>query len=523
MATAPVATATPMKGNNDELIAPKVEHDRKMTDVPSLVVFAGFMIFNWILGIMAIGKSRIGDVSLSTSDENMFDYIAEKPGPTVGGFAIALVLSGVWLYCLERFTRATVWFTIAVDVVLTCVVGVWMMQNGANEAGGVCLVAAALLAIASFIWRAKVETAAQLMSLATSCFKKFPSLLLATIVLNLLLFAFAGIQVIFYIYGAVPKAGEDNQVGLTMVVTTIGFYWTLGFFKAVRMFMCAYTAGVWYFEDPAAAGAIKHPVSGSLKLAFTSHFGTMALGGALFAIVDWLKSQVNKGTKSCNPVILAVACFIKHCCLAFIDVIGKFALVGAAFSGQPLWTSGRRAFRTMKGKFAGGFVTDRVSNLVLSSGAFFLSFAIGLIVAELQGLNTQMGIAGLLTYGILLYKPFFCLLFSVLLGVLIGGLPADFTAALIAMFVGSICHILLKFVAESIANLTDALFLAYASDSAFARSSQTEIARNFASQVGKIAGDQMLSDNPAPSEGGGIAVPVAYAPPSVAGNGVEKV
>ena len=183
------------------------------------------------------------------------------------------------------------WGTLILNVVLTAAVAVYMAVSefGTMESAGVWAALAALQAGALYYLRANVNMTAGILKLAMTALRDFPSLMLASILINVLVMGCYVMQVAFIVAAVgnvtpIPTIGSNiadqfvpfstnddidpsaeycvfgrsKAAQAAMVVSIIGLLWISATLEAVRMAIASAVFGTFYYfapDDPSDASA----------------------------------------------------------------------------------------------------------------------------------------------------------------------------------------------------------------------------------------------------------------------------
>ena len=135
--------------------------------------------------------------------------------------------------------------------------------------------------------------------------------------------------------------------------------WIIALFMTINQFVTKCTAVIWYFSGQGSDQDDKAtPVSVSKGLwwSFRYHFGTLAFGSFLVALVTFLRiifeifcKKFEEAGEKAGPIWKIVACCVRCClwCLeCCVKVITENAYVHCAINGTNFCTSAHSAFYT---------------------------------------------------------------------------------------------------------------------------------------------------------------------------------
>ncbi|EQC41675.1 hypothetical protein SDRG_01633 [Saprolegnia diclina VS20] len=174
---------------------------------------------------------------------------------------------------------------------------------------------------------------------------------------------------------ASTSAVEPSQRMHIMIAYHIfGFLWTNQVIQAVSMTTIAGAVCKYYWSrNHSAAEMGRFPVASSFQNCFRYHFGSLAFGAFLIAVVQFLRlvlMYIDKQTKSLQQSNLAIKVAMKvvGCCLwcleKCIKFISKNAYILVAMKGRSFCSSTKEAFMLIFANMAQVAMTSTIVNLV---------------------------------------------------------------------------------------------------------------------------------------------------------------
>ena len=145
---------------------------------------------------------------------------------------------------------------------------------------------------------------------------------------------------------------KDETIFLFLFLL-FGLFWIVALISAIEKFTVASTTCMWYFSGQGSDTNAKDSdvsVSLGIKWAFTYHFGSLALGSFLIALVNFAKLIIEilvkkaeaSGGADLSPVAKCVLCCAR-CCIWALDAYMKFitknAYIQIALHGNNFCTS----------------------------------------------------------------------------------------------------------------------------------------------------------------------------------------
>jgi len=275
--------------------------------------------------------------SVQGAQDNGFNMMQKDPGIAVGVMFGVFAIAFLWLFLLRTYTRAMVWGTLAVSVLVIIIAGVAALSYELRNLGFMLLAVGILEAVFLAFVRKSVDVCADMLQLACEALIHYPSILASHMLLGLAVLVASLVTFVFMVmtqFNIVKVTGESctetefaSYIGLFQAINWIGLCWFIGTLGAVRLFVSAFVAGQWYFHRE--EDRVQHATSKALLLAFTKSLGTLALAGIITALVNWAKRKVRKMKRTCNPVQCLFA-YMLGCLLSCVEFLNTFATIVAS-------------------------------------------------------------------------------------------------------------------------------------------------------------------------------------------------
>ena len=269
------------------------------------------------------------------------------------------------------------------------------------------------------------------------------------------------------------------------------YLWVLFFANGARLVAVSTSAVTWFFhsDDPTK---LANPAQQGAKWAFTSSFGTIALGSLLVALSYQIKKSAQSRVAWGHPIGCALKFFF-HYLHKCIEALTKFCLIVHVFTGEPFCKSVTSTFNLLKRRFASAIIVDMAAEDCLRLGAYTFSIMLGCIawawadsLCETETLKASTWAAsnGVLLYvllalfGLLTYYPMLTLFMVSLVAPFVSSnhfanyyaneeavsMAKQATPPMVAMFIGALCHIIFGFMAKVLLDTVDTVFLCWAID-----------------------------------------------------------
>lgn len=263
-------------------------------------------------------------------------------------------------------------------------------EFGTMESAAVWAVLAVVQAAALFYLRANINMTAGILKLAMTALRDFPSLMLASILINVLVMACYVMQVAFIVAAVgnvtpIPVLGADiydNDVPFatnddisftakycvfgrskaaqaTMVVAIISLLWISATLEAVRMAIASAVFGTFYYFAPDDPSKPNNIVCLATTWAFTRQLGTHTLSGLVLAAVEALRRAARvRGGGLAGAILRCLLLIVLRC----IRTLTRFLVVMTGLTGLGFWESAKRTMTIMREAFIDGYITSRLAN-----------------------------------------------------------------------------------------------------------------------------------------------------------------
>ncbi|KAL2269647.1 hypothetical protein VTJ83DRAFT_1831 [Remersonia thermophila] len=309
----------------------------------------------------------------------------------------ALVLSFIYMFLARRFTKAFVWITGILNVVLGFALAIYMLSRRAYVGGIIFLVFAVFMLVCFLSWRRRIPFSVLMLQTAIDVAKKHGHVYLVSAVGGLLATAFAAwfavtLVAIYVAYEPSPNNPACSQglggcssgkvIGL-IVFVTFAAYWVSEWGKNTIHVTVAGVYGSWYFR------AREYPTKvtrGALRRAMTYSFGSISLGSLLVAIVSFLRqiASVGRSQAAADGDIVGMILFCCAGCLLSIlewamEFLNRYAFAHIALYGKPYFEAAKDTWKMIKSRGIDALINECLVGPVLGMGGVFIGFACALL------------------------------------------------------------------------------------------------------------------------------------------------
>lgn len=424
-------------------------------------------------------------------NEDIGYLLGKYAGIFTGAILASFLVSAAWVYFLRAYARFCVWTAVVLKGIIVSFLGVYMLANDAATGGVICFLYTAIVWGLAYKYRAKIDTAAEVLREGVKCLTQNISILGVGAGFQVLLLSYTALNtfaILFSIRVGAFESEKDDQdpAGQLTSCTWVLAGWISGarYFQAftviwgilqievIRLYMVSFAVGCWYFphESNPAQPALK-----GAKYALTTSFGTLTIGGFIMAVAEILERAARSPRTPLGCILWVVVKIFQTC----INFLTKFSIVVSALTGASFAASLRIVSPLLKRNFTGGYVANRVGVNALEGGAFILSLAFGLLTGVIidasegetpfsralfnrAGFEGQVGlILAIWTVGLIRYKLLGLVIMIVFPQVFVYIWGPGMT---VGIFTGILTSFLFGFMAHLMLNCLDAVFVCYAID-----------------------------------------------------------
>eukprot|EP01079_Euglenida_sp_SAG-EU17-18_P006830 gene6830-164_t len=428
-------TGTPWVADDNFVVCNAgVNEDRRFRDAPWGCLFIVFLVS--MAGIAVYGYATGSLETTGNSEDDVFKTLEDAwhhgRVPMFVGVVAAVGMAYLWLELIHHFTKVIVWASLIASVFWMAAVCV-LYVLAVNLIGLIFGLFALLLLFFIFTSRERVQFTIHLIKESTTGLKANASLLYVIgPVLTVLQLLFIGGWFISLVAllnpkpSAMPVNGtatmvhlgngtSGNSTSVDNVHLALGFYqvfglyWVGNFFWAVLQCVFAGTIASWYFTR--SRGVVQNHSLRALGWALTYHFGSLALGSMILAIIQFLRFLARVGQANVRNGWLAFVILCIRCLLACIEGIirwlTRYAYVYVAMHGMSFCEGAKATFNLWERSGFQMVINDSVVGFVVMMGTLMGSASVGgWLVTSMTGpasatIGTAAFLLSLLVFGLL--------------------------------------------------------------------------------------------------------------------------
>lgn len=199
------------------------------------------------------------------------------------------------------------------------------------------------------------------------------------------------------------KVSDHDAMRILFAYHFFGFLWTNQLINAISMCTIAGAVCRYYWShEKSAAEMGRFPILYSFKNCFRYHFGSLAYGSLIIAIVQFVRAVLmyidhqTQGVQKSNLVVKVVMKAVQCCmwclekCLKFLS---KNAYIMVAMNGKGFCTSAKDAFKMIFSNLAQISTVSMVTFLLLGAGKIAIAMACTIIMfAYIESKPEEFGI-----------------------------------------------------------------------------------------------------------------------------------
>lgn len=391
-------SAPPVNGGNEPYHSSKKEDRFKVgqyQDVWATILFiAGFIAF---AALSVVGITRLKNAVETNKGSTGNSATIGSPGDLIGvlvtSVACGFVFSGIYFVLIQKFAGKMIVATMVMQVVLSVVLGVFMLMTGSVVGGVIILIFAGITAWFFYAWRSRIPFAKLMLKTVTGIIRQYP----ATFFTGLIGLVVSAVMAVWWIAGI---AGVAIWVQETKMSSTVGyilnlylvffFYWSsqvIG--NAVHLTVSGLFATYYFMGVSNGQGvtvSVRNPTVKAAKRAMTTSFGSNCYGSLLVAIIETLKfianNARNQSSQEGNAGMAILACCLS-CILSILqdilEYVNTYAFAQVAIYGKDYCTAAKDTWQLCKRRGVDAIVNDNLIGTVLGMGSILVGIFTGAI------------------------------------------------------------------------------------------------------------------------------------------------
>jgi hypothetical protein len=367
-------------------------------DLPFLVAFLAHMLFvlgvGLFVGIPALSADACDEggcnATATVDPSSSISHSASLLTPIAIALLTAVPLSFAALYLIQTYAMAAIKCMMVVVVLLKLMLAIWCLASGLVFAGLMVLIAAALSVCFLYFAKNRLAFAAVHLELACEAIRgnKMTAYVAFASQVCQLLWMLVWVLGLFGMTNpgqSTTNSGQSTSTGtfIATVAWVFFLYWFCYTAQNVAHCTTSGTVGSWWFtQQPTNA------VSGSLKRALTTSFGSIALGSLIVALIQTvrfvLRSLERSMRRSDNVVAAAIICCARCLIRQFEELVryfNKYAFIVVSLYGKSFRAAGGDVWSMFHTRGWTAIINDDLVEAVL----FVASLGIAAVTALVGG------------------------------------------------------------------------------------------------------------------------------------------
>ncbi|CAO3590233.1 unnamed protein product [Absidia cylindrospora] len=338
-----------------------------------------------------------------------FGTIKDSAGLLSIMMAISLITGTVWIYVLRKITKTIVWGTIIGVPVTFLGLFLWAMTESLHKhyfypsdvtrqdasltgLSFLPLVIGLFYVYTVYSNRHRIRKTISIIELACDMIRFNPGIILVSLILLVAFILFTIVWITLFnrlwLLGYLTKTGSslgvwvvNNNAYLLATFYIFMYLWTAAILINMQRFVISAITAQWYFHRNEAIG--QHPEKAwqvALVRASTTSFGTLAFGGLVLSIVQFLHlatRYMKSYTKKSRPFVAVISVVLGYI-EALINQINHYVIGLAGITGDGFCLAAKSGTKIFRRNLISGLMGDLITRLVLYVGALVISFASGL-------------------------------------------------------------------------------------------------------------------------------------------------
>eukprot|EP00033_Pygsuia_biforma_P000840 GCRY01000978.1.p1 GENE.GCRY01000978.1~~GCRY01000978.1.p1 ORF type:complete len:697 (+),score=211.66 GCRY01000978.1:143-2233(+) len=356
------------------------------------------------------------DAKSEDTSQKIFSDLNRAKWIIFGLCFMAVLLGFVWMFLLRWFAAFMVWFT--VFLIIAGMVWITIQFNdNANEAKDkynsipesqrvssdrnnyralnvlfyVSLGLTILFFLVIVAMRRRIQLAIEIIEEASKAMVAMPLIIFFPIVIFLILLAFfvywltvalflatAG-EIVYDVNGDYVEYRSDSTLRNMQIYHFFGLLWNTAFWLGVSECTVAGAIASWYFARDKDKDLPDSPVYSAFKRTLRYHFGSIAFGSLIIAIVQFIRAVINwveesldgKDNDLVKCLLRCFQCYFK-CVERFLKFINRNAYIQIAIYGYPFCEAARRAFQLIFRNILRVATVNTIGEFLIFLGKIFI-------------------------------------------------------------------------------------------------------------------------------------------------------
>lgn len=305
----------------------------------NLVVFLVFAGLGIQSSMTALNTSGPGSgIQIDIPDQVYFSILVSVAG--------SLLFCMFYLWIMKTYPITLIKFNFFALTLFFGILTVLMFIIGSIISAILFLLFLVLNCVFYYYTRHRIPFAAALIETVCRINEKFPATYVVTVWSELVLFAFAVLQVFAFV-GAIVRFGsnsgsDDGGLSIVIIYLVFSIYWIAQVIQNTLHVSISGTVGTYYFLYGTQMMP-SNPTIKSLKRAVTSSFGPICYGSLIVAIIETIRYMLRRAARE-GSFAACIAEVIMGCIENLVRYINSYAYVHVALYGRSFCQAAKDTF-----------------------------------------------------------------------------------------------------------------------------------------------------------------------------------
>jgi solute carrier family 44 (choline transporter-like protein), member 2/4/5 len=334
----------------------------------------------------------------------------------LAAFGFAILISFIFMFCLRCLAGCIVWFSILGIIVFLALAGLIFLNNAGKIGdskygylnipnsgqsnyevyGYICFGLSGLALLITLCCCSRIRLAVAVCKAAGQFIVGVCTSMLVPVFQTILALGLWGgclVVMVYLVSTATFKVANSSDYFSSVSYTDGGLInlyififstlWSNALIQAIGIFVIASACCMWYYAQGGAGEGLDFPILRSYKMAFRYHFGSLAFGSLILAIVQFLELMVEAFKKQAESTgeNKCTKCLINciQCCLAcverIVEFINKTAYIQIAIRGKSFCYAAKDGFEMVFSNVLRYSIVSGVGSILMFIGKMLIAIS----------------------------------------------------------------------------------------------------------------------------------------------------
>jgi len=302
--------------------------------------------------MLTFGVKTVGNVRGGLYSTSMFGLTAGTIYLFLFVLVTAFVLSLAYVWLARQFTKAFIWITGILSILMTVGTSLYYLSQRYFSGGLVFLMFAVFQILFYITCRKRIPFTVVMLETAVDVSRRFGHVYIISAVGGLLATAFGAWFAVTLVAISAGFQGAENSngkfIGLVCFIV-FASYWITEWLKNTVHTTVSGVYGSWYYNSQRFPRKVTR---GALRRSLTYSFGSISLGSLVVAIVNTLRQLASIGQQQASQEgdLLATCCFCFLSCLIgmlqwVVEFVNRYAFSHIALYGKPYFAAAKDTWK----------------------------------------------------------------------------------------------------------------------------------------------------------------------------------